>query len=210
MSTEYIHLLSSGNILFQNWSATIYCDERSINTIKVNFGMREDNKNVVGARSPNAEASTIDSIRCTIKFLKKCNREWSAHLNEKRVEFVELNHFKTRQISTLREKLAELVSHPNFEGSSSGVVVVDQELIDLLMSVNKRVDYPMLCSANLKAFESSKKLTADRVAAEVHAEQKRTLAASGSETSSKSSSAALDPEMEKQVVESLLEKGLEE
>ena len=189
MSTEYIKLLDSGNILFQNWSATIYCDEKSSNTIKVNFGMTEDNENVIGVRS--REVSTVNSIGRTIKFLKKCNDGWLAHLNKKRVDFVELNHFKTRQISKLREKLAHFILQDPEETR------IDKELVDLLMSLNNQVDYKAVHLANMKAFESLNKEKVEKVVAKVKSER----------TTQQISNNNFDPALEAQVIESLIEKG---
>lgn len=146
MGTEYINLINSGNILFQKWSALIYCQESSKNTLKVNFGVKESNQNVIGVRS--SEGSTINSINRTIKFLKKCHAEWLNHLNDKRDKFVEFNHFKTNQISMLRQKLAEFLKPVGFETK------IDSELADLLVCLNAKIDYKMLKEANKKAFEN--------------------------------------------------------
>jgi len=111
----------------------------------VNFGVKESNENVIGVR--DNEGSTIISINKTIKFLKRCNKEWLDHLNEKREKFAELNYYKTRQISKLREKLALFMRQ---DKNSS----LDKELRDLLMSLNQNVDKKMLAEANQKAFET--------------------------------------------------------
>lgn len=145
MGSEYINLLKTGNILFQNWTTTVYCSSEARNTIKVNFGVRETNENIIGIRQ--AETSTISSINRTIKFLKRCNSEWLEHLNEKRKEFAEFNYYKTSQISKLRGKIAEFIRNSNVND-------LDKELADLLNYLNRDVTYKMLKAANNIAFET--------------------------------------------------------
>lgn len=145
MGTEYIKLLKTGNILFQNWSAIVYCSNESRNTIKVNFGVKQTNENILGIR--HAEKSTINSINRTIKFLKSCNTEWLEHLNQKRTEFAEINYYKTSQISKLRGKVAEFIKNSNKNK-------LDKELTVLLNYLNRDVDYKMLKAANNAAFET--------------------------------------------------------
>lgn len=148
MGTEYLELIRTGNILFQNWNAIIYCNESFRNTIKVNFGVKEKDQNIIALRS--IEKTTINSINKTIKFLKICNTAWLSHLTEKRKRFNEFNYFRISQISKLRTQLAEFINDDsNVEARRY------KDLFDLLVYLNKEVDVNMLNQANKFAFENS-------------------------------------------------------
>ena len=70
MGHIYIDLLRNGNILFKNWTATMYCSKESVKTMKVNFGIDCDRQNVFAERK--FELDTVSSINKTLKFLKEC------------------------------------------------------------------------------------------------------------------------------------------
>ena len=91
MGDIYLDLIKTGNVLFKNWNATIFCDKNNINTMKVNFGLSNNNQNIIAMKK--FEKSAINSINKTVKFLKDCHCEWLNHMNEKYLEFIELNFF---------------------------------------------------------------------------------------------------------------------
>lgn len=91
MGDIYLNLIKTGNVLFKNWNATIYCDQTHNITMKINFGLRNENQNIIAERK--YEETSINSINKTIKFLKQCHEEWLNHVNEKRDQFSCLNFF---------------------------------------------------------------------------------------------------------------------
>ena len=152
ISQIYLNLLKSGNILFKNWSATIYCDKFSVNTIAIDFASATQQKQTIfGAR--RVERNTADSINKTIKFLQKCYTEWIAHVDEKRAFFTDLNHFRVDQIVTMRTELAKLNPKSQQQQHNEENLTSAKGLLDLLYDINRAVNVPMLKLANEYAFE---------------------------------------------------------
>ncbi|CAF0824304.1 unnamed protein product, partial [Brachionus calyciflorus] len=138
----YISLMHSGNVLFTNWNAIIYNDEKEANTMKINFGIQNHSQNIYASRKN--EKTTINSINKAIKFLKKCLEEWLTHVNEKRDQFPNLNHFKISQLVDLRIRLAEFISsQTKFEDHQQF-----KDLFDLIYNINPNIDVDLLQKAN--------------------------------------------------------------
>ena len=155
ISQVYLNLLKSGNILFTNWSAIIYCDKTSVNTITINFASASQEKQTIfGAR--RLEKNTVDSINTTVKFLQKCYTEWIAHVDKKRAFFTDLNHFRVDQIVTMRTEMAKLNANSPPQQHNQDNFTSAKCLIDLLYDINRAVSLPMLQLANEYAFEKRK------------------------------------------------------
>lgn len=140
ISNWFLNLMRTGNILFKNWNATIYSSKEHRYTIKVNFGLNEDNRNVFGERCD--EKDTVNSINKTIRFLEKCHNQWMAHLNESRERISELNYYTIAEITLLRTKLAESLRETDLIHNDHG------DLFNMLYYVNRNVDFTMLKQAH--------------------------------------------------------------
>jgi hypothetical protein len=150
MGDVYLDLIKTGNVLFKNWNATIYCDKDSINTMKVNFGLSNNSQNIFAMRK--FENSTIKSINKTVKFLKDCHMEWLNHINDKYEEFIELNFFRIDQIVCLRKEMSSFIT-------SSNKNINYQQLFDLLFNINNSITRKLLQEANKNALEKMYELT---------------------------------------------------
>ncbi len=157
MGEIFLNLIKTGNVLFKNWSAVIYCDSTHTNTMKVNFGLKgSTSQSIIGLRKN--EKTTINSLNKTIKFLDTCYKEWLKHVDEHRNSFNELNYFRIDQIVILRMKLAEFVKlvYENQTDQDDDFGEVDarfKSLFDLLFVVNRAVDVNLLNKANDFAFK---------------------------------------------------------
>ncbi len=140
---NYLNLIKSGNILFKNWTATVYCDGNSTNTIKINFGVTDENKNIFGNR--DEEFSTLATINKVIKYLSDCYKEWLEHIDNKRQNFPLLNYFTLDQLVILREELTKINSQTKSKEVERARF---RNLIDLLYNLNDSVDLDMMLSAH--------------------------------------------------------------
>ena len=171
MGDIYLNLIKTGNVLFKNWNAIIFCDSKSLNTIKVNFGLTNStaasSQNIIGSRKK--EHTTIKSLNKTIKFLGHCYKEWLSHVNEQRDTFNELNYFRNEQIVILRMKLAEFITEfyektdDLDEEERAHVQRKLKSLFDLLYVLNNEVDLELLAKANYAAFNKNLDLNHDEV-----------------------------------------------
>ena len=154
MGDIYLELIKTGNVLFKNWNATIYCDIDNPNTMKVNFGISNDNQNIFAMRK--YEIATINSINKTVKFLKDCHAEWLNHVNEKREEFDELNFFRIDQLVYLRNAM------PSFANNSKKADKQNSSetslIFDLLYNVNNSLNAELIVKANNFALNKSYEL----------------------------------------------------
>lgn len=142
-------MLKSGNFLFINWSATIFCSNAHINTIRINFSeINKDRTNIIGERL--IEKETIKSINKTIEFLEKCHKEWIEHINEKRLKFSELNFFSTDQVAILRKELAKITSEKYHEK------LIFSKLYNLIYNINDEVNTDCIRKTLASAYELSK------------------------------------------------------
>ena len=135
----YLNLLQNGNVLFTKWNATIYNDKKSQNTMKINFGIQNYSDNIFAKRK--YEKNTINSIDKTLKFLKKCSKEWLSHIELMRERFFYLNHFKISQLVQLRILMAKFISK-NYSDFDLN------ELIILLFDIDREVDAKSIELAN--------------------------------------------------------------
>lgn len=149
MANIYITLIKTGNILFRNWTATVYCSDKSTFTIKINFGVKSQNQNIFAYRKK--EKSTINSLNKTIRFLKKASDEWLEHINEKRDQFPTLNFFQIDQIVMLRKHLAYFI-HKNNLSNLKPDKNEFKDIYDLLYGINREINNELLDMANKKAF----------------------------------------------------------
>ncbi len=155
MGKIFLNLDKTGNVLFKNWSAVIYCNSTHSNTIRVNFGLRgSPSQSVIGLRK--SETKTVNSLDETNKFLDKCYKGWLAHVETQRESFNELNYFRIDQIVVLRTELAEFIGRV-YEKSRADQADDDsmrfKSLYDLLFVVNRAVDVNSLNRANDFAFQ---------------------------------------------------------
>jgi hypothetical protein len=161
MGEIYLELLKSGNILFKDWNATVYCDPESIHTIKVNFGSigegEESNLNIIHGYRDQEETptnnyqksdGTINSLNRTVKYLQNCYKKWLFHIEQKRNEFSNLNLFQINQINMMRTNIAKFVK----ESKNNKVKNSYDDLFDLFYNVNRSVDISLLKEANDYAF----------------------------------------------------------
>ena len=149
MAHIYIVLIKTGNILFRNWTATVYCNDKSNFTARINFGVKSENQNIFANRKK--EKTTINSLNKTIQFLKKASDEWLGHIEEKRYDFSTLNFFQIDQIVMLRKYLANFIQKTN----SSNLKPNENEfkdIFDLLYGINNEIGVKLLEAANNKAF----------------------------------------------------------
>ena len=140
MGTIYLDLIRTGNVLFNNWTAVIYCSPSEQNTMKINFGLETDNHNIFASRE--AEKTTLISVNKTIKFLKSSFDEWLNHVNEKRKKYSVLNYFRIDQIVTLRTEISKTIN--NNLGSY-------KNLFDLLYIINQELTVHLIDQANKSA-----------------------------------------------------------
>ena len=159
MGEIYLELIKTGNVLFKNWTATIYCDEEYQNTMKVNFGLSDPDKNQSIFAIRKYEIKTVDSINKTVKFLQNCHNEWLNHLNTKRDSYNELNYFRIDQIVFLRTELALFAKNNLFKDYDDDEFNMDENeynpkvLFDLLYNINRSLTVETLSLANKYAFE---------------------------------------------------------
>lgn len=168
MGHTYIDLIKTGNVLFKNWTATIYCEPNSKYTMRVNFGVKCENQNIFGVRE--LELKTIESINKTIKFLQNSYDEWLNHINSKREEFPSLNVFQINQIVMLRTDLAKFI------GDTETAKRLDKSdyknMFDLLFSVNQKMSLELLEAANKSAFgEIQKNFVEETVSLEENSDE---------------------------------------
>jgi E3 ubiquitin-protein ligase RNF213 len=150
MGDIYLDLIKTGNVLFKNWNATIFCDKNNINTMKVNFGLSNNSQNIIAMKK--FEKIAINSINKTVKFLKDCHSEWLNHVNEKYQEFNELNFFRIDQIVCLRKEMSAFINNVNKNANH-------QQLFDLLYNINKSLNKKLLSDANKNALDKMYELT---------------------------------------------------
>ncbi len=157
MGEIFLNLIKTGNVLFKNWSAIIYCNNSHPNTIKVNFGLTgSTSQSIIGLR--RNEKTTINSLNRTIKFLDTCYKEWLKHVDSHRDSFNELNYFRIDQIVILRMKLAEFVklvyeNKADLDDEFGEIDMRFKSLFDLLFVVNRDVEVKLLNKANEFAFK---------------------------------------------------------
>ncbi len=155
MGHIYLKLLKTGNVLFKNWTATIFCDPDYMYTIRVNFGLNCDN--IFGRRE--REQNTISSLNKTVKFLQNSYEEWLAHITEKRNQFPCLNFFQISQIVMLRTQIAEVIKSGQGKGrhhSNENIDSTFRGLFDMLFNINKNANIELLDQANSFVFGEEK------------------------------------------------------
>ena len=162
MGQIYIDLIKTGNVLFKNWTATIYCDPDNKYTIRVNFGMKCENQNIFGLRE--REGTTINSLNKTIKFLQNSHQEWLAHINEKRDQFPCLNFFQIDQVVMLRTQMAELIRKSQNNNQQKLLRSDFKSLFDLLFNINSTASLELIGQANEYVFTGSQKNFVENVA----------------------------------------------
>ena len=141
LGSIYIKLIESGNILFKNWTAIIYCNPEELNTVKINFAITDETKNIFGLRK--IEGGTISSIIKVQKFLEKCYNEWLEHITKKRDDFPLLNYFTLNQLVVLRTKLSEI---KKFKEANKSINL--RCLADLLFNINENISCKLIVEAN--------------------------------------------------------------
>jgi E3 ubiquitin-protein ligase RNF213 len=158
MGQTYLDLIRTGNVLFNNWMATVYCRKTDAITMKVNFGLSNENQNIFACRK--TEETTINSINKTIKFLKDSYNKWIEHVNSKREQYSVLDYFRIDQIVILRTELAKSIN-------SEALVNNHKNLFDLLYNVNNQLTAEMINEANDFVFNNEKRAPKEPVTPEV-------------------------------------------
>jgi len=148
MGTIYLDLIRTGNVLFNNWTAVIYCSSTEYNTMKINFGLTNQNQNIFATRE--SEKTTLVSVNKTIKFLKSSYDEWLNHVNEKRNKYPVLNYFRIDQIVTLRTEIAKSISKN---------LSCHKNLFDLLYIINNELTVQLIDQANDSVFNDKQTST---------------------------------------------------
>ena len=106
LAESYIRVCISGNVLFNQWKVTLYCDpERSVNAV-VDFGLLEQKK-LKGQGAKNA-SDLSHQLRDLCEFMERCYGDWLTYISEKRDQFSHLNYFTTEQLVILRQELAKV------------------------------------------------------------------------------------------------------
>ena len=177
MGQVYLRLIETGNVLFKNWTATIYCDPKSQHTIRVNFGLNCGN--IFDRREK--EVKTINSLNKTIKFLQSSYDEWLAHITQKRDQFPCLNFFQISQIVMLRTQMAKLIRHEKHSEYRG--------IFDLLHNINKKTSVELLQEANSYVFNLEQNSFVEKAQE------------SGPENIAASGDSELDPNVQKQLEE---------
>ena len=172
MGQIYLSLIKTGNVLFKNWTSTIYCQEDTPYTMKINFGIERENQNIFANRE--SEKNTLSSINKTIKFLNDSYKEWLEHVNLKRNLFPCLNFFQIDQIVMLRASLANLIHK-----IQTGVSNIDPDqyksVFDLLYNINNSLSLGQLIEANRHAYESEHELNLAPVEADTNDQREKEL-----------------------------------
>ena len=101
LADVFCRLNQAGNLLFSEWRCIVYCSrKRDGSSVKVSFGKDE---------FPLFEESTLSTeLQTQRQFMITCLKEWYQHIEEKRMEYSELNYFTTTQLVLLRQSLTKL------------------------------------------------------------------------------------------------------
>jgi hypothetical protein len=144
LGESYLSLLETGNILFKNWTAQIYCNSEFKFTMRINFGL-DGNTSGLTMADRRVEKTTINSLNKLNKFLKNCENNWLKQVNLKRENFNELNYFRVDQIALLRTEFALNVKTINeYNVTQNKELKPTLNLVNLLHNLNPNVTIKLL------------------------------------------------------------------
>ncbi|XP_064634464.1 E3 ubiquitin-protein ligase rnf213-alpha-like [Lineus longissimus] len=102
LARAYVKTCLAGNVLFQDWVSTFFCDPSRKVNVQVNIQLEES---ILTDRN---KGEITEQIHNLATFMVDCLNEWRGHLCEQRSIFPQLNHFTTAQIVTLRGEFAKV------------------------------------------------------------------------------------------------------
>ncbi|XP_064641333.1 E3 ubiquitin-protein ligase rnf213-alpha-like isoform X2 [Lineus longissimus] len=104
LAKAYIRICSAGNILFQDWVSTLFCNLTTKNNIRVDFHLEK------GILMEKNQGQLTQQIHNLADFMESCLQDWQEYLVRQRGKYPQLNHFTTAQIVLLRSEFATVTS----------------------------------------------------------------------------------------------------
>ncbi|KAK3585578.1 hypothetical protein CHS0354_036765 [Potamilus streckersoni] len=104
LANVFIKLHSAGCVLFKHWQSKFLCDISRPVCAFIEFG--QGAKPLKGKRNRKDDVTTV--IPKMAKFMENCLDKWIDHINQKRLDFLELNYFTTDQLVILQQELVKV------------------------------------------------------------------------------------------------------
>ncbi|KAK3585581.1 hypothetical protein CHS0354_036768 [Potamilus streckersoni] len=153
LANVFLKLTSAGCVLFKHWQTKFLCDPSRPVCAFIQFG--QESKAIKGRRPEESKAimgrgtkrkNDVEIIRRLAQFMETCLKKWEEHINQKRLEYFELNYFTSDQLVILQQ---ELVKFDMNEGP-------DNWIYPLLSAVKENCNYEDLVDAMRMASKDMK------------------------------------------------------
>ncbi|XP_051888724.1 E3 ubiquitin-protein ligase rnf213-alpha-like [Pristis pectinata] len=103
LGKAFMELYSSGNMLYRNWKAHVYCSKESDACLTMNFNA----KNIECLR---ISGDVSEQLQILCRTLEMCLQDWSEFMEKRRATFYHLNYYTAEQIVYLCSELGSFAT----------------------------------------------------------------------------------------------------
>ncbi|XP_032900200.1 E3 ubiquitin-protein ligase rnf213-alpha-like isoform X1 [Amblyraja radiata] len=164
LGIAFIELYTSGNMLYRNWKAQVYCSKESDTCLTMDFHAR----NIECLR---ISGDISEQLQILCRALETCLQEWHEFMGKRRATFYHLNYYTAEQIvylcselgsfaagNLLSEQVLAMLSFikPHCTAKEIGVVMHQADAVDVGIDALQEVEESQEFDASLKEADMSK------------------------------------------------------